>query len=102
AISVGVSRILRALLSGDAYRIGVAVVAGIRRQGSKVGVFSSVERQFLDKRPLQHGGGGGFLRSKKRRGADYFNRVLAGSDLQLDILRRGISDQHPHPDLNIT
>src|SRR5208282_4566723 len=41
-VSVGVSRILAALLSGNAHQSGIAVVAGIRCEYHEVGVFSSV------------------------------------------------------------
>ena len=101
AISVGVSRIFAALLSGNAHQAGVAVVAGIRRQHHEVAVFSSVERQVFDKRTVDDSAGGGILRPQQRRRPDDFNRVVAGSHLQLDILRRGVSYAHLHQDLDI-
>src|SRR5271167_3375207 len=48
AISIGVSRVLAALLSGDTDETGITVIAGIRRQPCEVGVTTSVERQFLN------------------------------------------------------
>src|SRR6202044_3718832 len=47
-------RIFTALLSGNAHQAGIAVVTGIRCKHRKVSVATPVQRQIVNKRPIQH------------------------------------------------
>src|SRR5271165_2336349 len=77
AISIGVSGVLAALLSGDTDQTGIAVIAGIRRQSREAGVTAPVKRQFLNQRSLKHRGGGRFRWPQQWRRPDYFDCVGA-------------------------
>ena len=48
AISIGISRVLAALLSGDTDEAGITIIAGVRRQRREVGITASVKRQSLN------------------------------------------------------
>src|SRR5580700_6501267 len=81
-VSVGVSRIFSALLSGNADQAGVAVVARIRRKHRKVGITTPVEGQVLDKRSIQNSAAGRFGGPQQWGSSVYFNCVSTGSHLQ--------------------
>src|SRR6202035_487397 len=48
AISIGISRVLAALLSGNTHKTGITVIAGVWRQRCEAGITTSVERQLLN------------------------------------------------------
>jgi len=84
-----------------AHQAGVAVVAGIRSEHHEVSVFPSVEGQVFNQRPIEKPCWRRILPAAEAALSDDFDRVRARSHLQLDVLRCGVSDQHPHQDLNI-